>query len=350
MSYLSNHWHGVVPPYITERLIESKHPKVRKAALAGLVEDAQFRTQRSMTQMAPELAVLGTANSKKNRLVYSLKSTATLPGKLVRSEGQAKVADPAANEAYDYSGITYDFFSKILGRKSLDNHHMSLVSSVHASEPGGSALNNAFWNGNQMVYGDGDGIVFTRFTKSIDVVGHELAHGVQTFASNLLYQGESGALNEHFSDVFGILVKQWHKKQSAKSADWLIGKDILLPATSGTRRGLRDMLNPGSAYQNDPDLGDDPQPATYAKRYVGRIDNGGVHLNSGIANRAFALTARALGGNAWEVAGKIWYDTLLQLTRNSQFADCARICRQISGSYGAQAKSAVNASWKAVGL
>jgi Zn-dependent metalloprotease len=345
-----NPFHCVVPPYIVEKLTQSKNSKVRNAALASLSQDAQFRTERRMLSMAPQLSALGTGQLKKTRLVYTAKGARTLPGKLVRSEGQARKSDPAVNEAYDYSGSTYDFFFSQFQRKSLDDNNMTLVSTVHATEPGGGPLNNAFWNGAQMTYGDGDGVIFTRFTQSIDVVAHELTHGVQAFTSNLLYQDESGALNEHFSDVFGILVRQWHSKQSVKKTDWLIGKDILLPSASGVRRGLRDMLNPGTAYSNDPDLGDDPQPATYSKRYTGRVDNGGVHINSGIANRAFALTAIALGGNAWEIAGRIWYDTMLQLSRQSGFADCARLSRQIAISYGAQAKKAVDAAWKAVGL
>jgi Zn-dependent metalloprotease len=345
-----NPLHCVVPPYIVDRLTQSKNPKVRKAALASLVEDAQFRTSRRMISMAPQLAALGSAQSKKNRLVYSAKNARTLPGKLIRVEGSARSKDVTVNEAYDYSGATYDFFFKLFGRKSLDDKNMSLVSTVHAIEPRGGPLNNAFWNGTQMVYGDGDGVIFNRFTQSIDVVAHELTHGITSFTSNLTYQDEPGALNEHFSDVFGSLVRQWYLGQTAKAADWLIGKDILLPASSGTRRALRDMLNPGTAYVNDPELGDDPQPASYAKRYLGRLDNGGVHLNSGIANRAFALTAIALGGNAWTTAGAIWYDLLRQLSPNSGFADCAKLCRQIAGGYGRRTSAAVDKAWTAVGL
>jgi Zn-dependent metalloprotease len=345
-----NPLHCVIPPYMVQRLAESKNPKVRRAAMANLVESAQFRTQRTLSSMAPGLTALGASNHKKNRLVYSARGARDLPGKLVRAEGQGRSSDVAVNEAYDFSGYTYDFFFSQFERQSLDNNNMSLVSTVHATEAGGGPLNNAFWNGSQMAYGDGDEVIFTRFTKAVDVVAHELTHGLQAYASNLKYQDESGALNEHFADVFGILVKQWRKKQLAKGADWLIGQDILLPAKTGVRRALRDMLNPGSAYQDDPDLGNDPQPSTYAQRYTGRLDNGGVHLNSGIANRAFASSAIALGGYAWDITGRIWYDTLLQLSPDSGFADCARICRQVAAAHGAVAKKAIDAGWKRVGL
>jgi Zn-dependent metalloprotease len=212
-------------------------------------------------------------------------------------------------------------------------------------------MDNAFWDGGQMAYGDGDGRVFKRFTLSLDVVAHELTHGVQSFTSNLVYRGQSGALNEHFSDVFGILVRQWRRGESAAQADWLIGVEVLVPAA--TRRGIRDMLHPGTAYTNDPDLGSDPQPAHMKQLYTGGADNGGVHLNSGIPNRAFALAAVGLGGDAWETAGRIWYEAMLQLSRTSGFADMAAITAQIAGDadrFGKDAKKVVRDAWKKVGL
>jgi Zn-dependent metalloprotease len=174
---------------------------------------------------------------------------------------------------------------------------------------------------------------------------------VQSFTSNLVYRGQSGALNEHFSDVFGILVRQWRRGESVEKTDWLIGADVLLPAK--TRRGIRDMLHPGAAYANDPDLGSDPQPDHMKRLYTGGADNGGVHLNSGIPNRAFALFAVALGGNAWDVAGRIWYEAMLQLSRTSVFADMASLTAQIAGDagrFGKDAKRIVRDAWKVVGL
>ncbi|KPW36532.1 putative Thermolysin metallopeptidase, partial [Pseudomonas syringae pv. apii] len=127
-------------------------------------------------------------------------------------------------------------------------------------------------------------------------------------------------------------------------------KELLVPAP--TRRGIRDMERPGTAYANDPDLGDDPQPATMADLYKGAKDRGGVHINSGIPNRAFVLVAKALGGNAWEVAGRIWYETMLALESDSQFVDCAKTSIKIAGDsrFGAKAKKAVQAAWKEVGV
>ena len=342
----------IVPPYITERLAESSHPRVRARAIADLKAAAAMRATREMARALLTVAVPIAPKGRKHRLVYDSKQTDRLPGTLVRSEGQAKGTDVAVNEAYDHSGDTYDFYEKLFGRNSLDDRGLTLVSSVHVAEEDGSGkfvpMSNAFWNGRQMAYGDGDGTVFQRFTRSLDVVGHELTHGVQSFTSNLTYFGQSGALNEHFSDVFGVLVRQWKNDETALQASWLVGAEVLVAAP--TRRAIRDMLNPGTAFVDDPEIGTDPQPAHLSKIFKGSQDRGGVHINSGIPNRAFALTARALKGRAWDVAGRIWFSTLLQLTASSQFLDCAKLTLQVAGSHGATATKAVRNAWKRVGI
>ena len=173
----------------------------------------------------------------------------------------------------------------------------SSIASVHYDQD----YDNAFWNGDQMVFGDGDGVIFTGFTKALDVIGHELTHGVTQFTANLDYNAQSGALNESFSDVFGSLVKQYRNGEDTASADWLIGKGILAPGIHGV--ALRSMKAPGTAY-DDPKLGGkDPQPADMSGYVDTADDNGGVHLNSGIPNHAFFLLADQLGGNAWDDAG-----------------------------------------------
>ncbi len=342
----------IIPPYITERLAGSPDPQVRSRALANLKVAVAMRTMREMAQAMPTLMVSPAPKGRKHRLIYDAKHTDRLPGVLARSEGQARASDAAVNEAYDFSGDTYDFYDQLFGRNSLDNRGMTLTSSVHVAEVDENdeyvPMSNAFWNGRQMAYGDGDGTIFKRFTGSLDVVGHELTHGVQSFTSNLQYFGQSGALNEHFSDVFGILVRQWKDEETALKASWVIGVEVMV--LSPTRRGIRDMENPGTAFVNDPDIGTDPQPAHMSRIYKGPSDRGGVHINSGIPNRAFVLTARALKGHAWDVAGRIWFDTLLQLTTFSQFLDCAKLTVQVATGHGVVAKRAVRAAWKQVGI
>jgi Zn-dependent metalloprotease len=344
----------IIPPYINEHLAKSADPATRARAISNLKTAATMRAMRVMAQAMPTLMVSAAPAKRKNRLVYTSKKTDQLPGTLARSEGQAKVTDKSVNEAYDFSGDTYDFYDQIFGRNSLDNNGMTLASSVHVAEPDENGkflpMNNAFWNGEQMAYGDGDGVVFQSFTGSLDVVGHELTHGVQSFTSNLEYRNQSGALNEHFADVFGVLVRQWKKGETALKASWVIGAEVLVPKP--TRRGIRDMENPGTAFVNDPDLGTDPQPGHMSNLFTGAFDRGGVHINSGIPNRAFVLTAKALKGNAWDVAGRIWFATLLQLSSTSKIIDCARLSVQVAGAtpFGAAEKKVVKAAWKKVGI
>ena len=342
----------IVPPYIFRHMARSADPRVREMAVAALAAAAAVRAVRAFSQQMPSLLAAPSPAGRKHRLVYDARGRDELPGRLVRGEGEKKSADAAVNEAYDFAGDTFDFYHALFGRNSLDDAGMTLVSSVHVGEPDGRGfqpMSNAFWDGSQMAYGDGDGGVFRRFTRSLDVVAHELTHGVQSFTSNLVYRGQSGAINEHFSDVFGALVRQWRAGESVESANWLIGAEVLVPAP--TRRAIRDMEHPGTAYANDPVLGDDPQPDHMRTFSAGPADSGGVHLNSGIPNRAFVLAAQALGGPAWEQAGRIWYDAMLQLSRTSQFADLARITAQVAGDrFGAAAKKAVKAAWKKVGL
>lgn len=340
--------HCILPPYLLDKLVESPNPAVRKMAVEAIARSASLRATRTALAQMPAMAALPSPERTKHRLVYDMKGQGSsfLPGKLARSERGAASKDPAVNEAYDYSGVTYDFYRKLFGRNSLDDRGMTLVSSVHL----GKKYNNAFWNGEQMAYGDGDGVIFIRFTKSLDVVGHELTHGVVTHTSNLDYRNESGALNEHFADVFGTLIKQWKKKQTAAKADWLIGPDIMGPGTTAKAlRTFRDEL----AYEDDENLGTDPQPKHMKQKYTGTADSGGVHINSGIPNHAFFRVATALGGHAWEKAGRIWYDTMLALTPTSTFAQMASMSvRMASTRFGKSSPEAkaVAAAWKAVGL
>jgi Zn-dependent metalloprotease len=342
----------IIPPYVTERLSRSDNAEVRERAEANAAAAARARTLRARASAAPSLRARPAATRTKQRLVYDARNTDKLPGVLVRTEGQGPVADTAVNEAFDHAGSTYDFYDTVFKRSSLDGNGMTLVGTVHLAESGGRGkflpLDNAFWDGRQMAYGDGDGVIFQRFTRSLDVVGHELTHGMQSFTSNLEYEGQSGALNEHFADVFGVLVRQWKNRESAAKADWVIGREVLVPAP--TRRGVRDMEHPGTAFAHDPYLGTDPQPAHMSKLYEGQDDNGGVHMNSGIPNRAFVLAAKRIGGNAWDAAGRIWYDTMLRLPKRCEFQECAELCVQVAAATGADAADVVRRAWAEVGV
>jgi Zn-dependent metalloprotease len=220
----------------------------------------------------------------------------------------------------------------------------------------GVDFDNAFWNGAQMVYGDGSGRIFQvgGLTRAIDVIAHELTHGVTEFTAGLEYHKQPGALNESMSDVFGSLVKQWARKQTADQADWLIGAEIFTPEIDAD--ALRSMKAPGTAY-NNPLLGRDPQPDTMSKFVMlpdtDEGDWGGVHINSGIPNKAFFLTAIGIGGYAWEAPGHIWYAALQassEWTDFQEFADMTHIkAGQLYGPQSAEQQAVVSA-WKEVGI
>jgi len=334
----------IIPEYMNKNIVKKGTEKQKEGAWKNLVLTEQLRGRRSVTGL---MSSMFSVSDKLNRTIYDAGETETLPGKLVRSEDGKRTGGRTVSEAYDYSGATYNFYKDIFKRNSIDTRGMKLDSTVHYGE----AYNNAFWNGTQMVYGDGDGEIFQRFTKSIDVIGHELTHGVTQYEAALEYQGQAGALNESFSDVFGTLIKQHALKQTVDKADWLIGAGLFTRKVNGI--ALRSMKEPGSAY-NDPTIGKDPQPG-HMKDFVNTTsDNGGVHINSGIPNRAYYLTATELGGNAWEKAGYIWYVTLTEkLRESSNFQKAAYMTFDVASSVygkGSQEQKAVQKAWNLVGI
>ena len=343
-------YQGVIPPYILGRIIDHGDEHQRSCALTTLshVQSLLHNPGRPGVRQAPVGPLPRTDDASPQRSIFDAGNAMQLPGRLVRQEGQPALSDVAVDEAYDYLGATFTFFNELFGRNSIDGQGLPLAGTVHY----GQEYQNAFWNGEQMVFGDGDGEIFNRFTIALDVIAHELVHGVTESEAGLVYFNQSGALNESVSDVFGILVKQYQLKQTAAEADWIIGAGLLTRKING--RGLRSMAEPGTAY-DDPTLGKDPQPGHMRDYIETREDNGGVHLNSGIPNRAFYLAALALGGYAWEKAGPIWYDTLCdsRLANDADFAAFARLTVSNAGRrFGAESAEvrAVEEAWAGVGV
>jgi Zn-dependent metalloprotease len=344
----------ILPPQMLKNISEKGSDQQRELALNTLRVSEQFRAQRQGLAAVPSSNIsAGPALKTLKRTVYSAKFGSKLPGVVVRKEGGPPSSEPAVNEAYDGSGATYNLYKNVYGRLSVDDKGLPLNSTVHYQKN----YDNAFWNGQQMVYGDGDENLppaqrlFNRFTISVDVIGHELTHGVTQFEASLVYWDQPGALNESFSDVFGSLVKQYQLRQTAAQADWLIGQGLLTANVKGV--ALRSMKAPGTAY-NDPVLGKDDQPA-HMKNYVNTSqDSGGVHTNSGIPNHAFYVTAVEMGGFAWEKAGLVWYLTLRdKLTDRATFADCAKLTYQVAGvqfGKGSFEQKAVQKGWAEVGI
>jgi Zn-dependent metalloprotease len=338
----------ILPPHVLREIARRGNPAQRNAALNALALDGTMRSQRMTFQLLPgrTMAAVTGGPPQVHRTIYTANNTQILPGTLMRGEGQPNATDQSVNEAYDGLGHTFDFYLKAYQRNSIDDHGLPLIATVHYDQQ----YDNAFWNGDQMVFGDGDGQIFNRFTTSVDVIGHELTHGVTGSEVNLTYLRQSGALNESVSDVFGSLVKQYVLKQTASEADWLIGADLL----TFDGQALRSMKDPGAAYDNNL-MGKDQQPGTMAGYLQTAEDNGGVHTNSGIPNHAFFLLATAIGGNAWEKAGQIWYDTIRDksLKPSANFAAFAgRTVANAGHRYGTNSveQKAVIDAWNQVGV
>jgi Zn-dependent metalloprotease len=340
---------GIVPPYLLTRLARADQPHLQEAAVAArrtLDHDDDRRAAR-LTLSVVGGSLVAEVSAGPERTISDAQHSDTLPGTTVRTEGERAVGDVAVNEAYDGLGATFELYADVYDRNSIDGRGLPLDGTVHYERD----YDNAFWNGERMVFGDGDGQVFGRFTGSVDVIGHELTHGITQYTTGLVYRDQAGALNESISDVFGSLVLQYAQKQTADEASWLIGQGLFTSRVKGV--ALRSLKAPGTAY-DDPVLGRDPQPATMAGYVHTEDDDGGVHTNSGIPNHAFYLVATRIGGHAWERAGRIWYDTLLAgMKPTTDFAGFAALTLAAAtrryGEGSAEA-DAVRAGWSGVGV
>jgi Zn-dependent metalloprotease len=260
---------------------------------------------------------------------------------VARREGDPDTGDAAVDEAYDALGVCYEFFAEQLGWTGYDDANGELRFVVHF----GQRWNNMYWDGTQVVAGDGDDVVFTRFTRSLGMIGHEYAlAAIQRFAP-LEHRNQSGAVLQSAADVFGALVEQYRLSQKAADATWLLGENTMV-SHPGVR-ALRSLLEPGTAF-DDPSLGRDPQVAHLSHLVRSPDDDGSVHANSGIGNRAFALAAVALGGYAWQTVGPVWWQALhdSKLTARSGFRTFAAATVRAARD----AAPAVTQAWQDVGV
>ncbi|KXJ85472.1 metalloprotease [Microdochium bolleyi] len=353
--------HQIVPEHLLEGIANSEaNPADVRARAARDAEHAGQRSRRYLLlqRQSREQGLVGDADAMTKggslvlrRAVYDMNHTAddtTLPGALLRDEGSSAVADKAANEVFDNVKVVLEMYEEKFQWNSLDNHDMRVICSVHF----GDQYENAYWDPmrRQMVFGDGGHFLYN-FTTAIDVIGHELTHAVTEYTSPLEYYGQSGALNEHVSDVFGVMAKQYLEQKTAAEADWLIGESCLMPGVKGV--ALRSMKAPGTAY-NDKQFGKDPQPDHFdgydAHDYA---DNGGVHKYSGIPNKAFYLAAVAFGGYSWDKAGLIWRGAMTsgKVTPNCTFSSFASITIAVAqDKFGTKAAQIVTDAWTKVGV
>jgi Zn-dependent metalloprotease len=339
----------IVPEDVLKRfasdaeLTEETRKAFRFSALVSRDIRAVRERQADLTQSIGSLpslliraAVSGTCSPPPSN-VYDCQH-GSLPGVQVPTPSTS--ADVTVKRADAEAIAVAKFYCDIFKRDSVDDHHMTLISSVHYL----SNFNNAFWNGSQMTYGDGDGQIFIDFTRGNDVIGHELTHGVTQHSAALAYADEAGGLNESISDVFGSMFRQWQASQDVNSADWLIGSDIMGPvAKAKGYTCLRDMANPAATHCLA------PQPTQFSQYHAGMDP----HYSSGIPNLAFYKACKAAGGYSWDAVGQIWYKALTGFgpSPNMLMSGFANRTRTLATNTGnATIKSAVNNAWIAVGL
>ena len=379
----------IIPPHITEKLIEFQQSPAadakavrsakfgaRYAAVGGReafanalqktmeISDAltQARTEK-VKQITIDPTILPSAPAAipdPAAAVYNANHRAPNVINLTQFtlyDATTLATDASAKRALDNSLRTFAFYKNLFNRNSIDNRGMPLNSAVHY----GKRYGNAAWtNEHVMIYGDGDGLVFDDFTNSFDVIGHELTHGVTEFTTNLQYQGQSGALNEHVSDVFGVVMSQYYNKQvKPREANWLVGREIILDdyrqmlfedEPGHHCHALRSMKAPGTAY-NCEELGRDPQPEVMSHFVNTTRDAGGVHINSGIPNKAFYLFSTALQDiPAWEAPLQVWYKTITSgtISPNATIAQFAKATLRASGQQPVAVQTALKWAWTQV--
>jgi Thermolysin metallopeptidase, alpha-helical domain/Thermolysin metallopeptidase, catalytic domain len=329
---------GAVPPLLLNRIIDRGDARLRATASGSQVPAGTLRRSRPRAVSGTNLIIFDAGHRK------SLERDEFEP---VRRQGDPPTGDRDADDAYDAMAAAVSFAREVLHRSSIDDTSAELAAVVHY----GQAFNNAFWNGEMLFLGDGDGTIFGSFSRCPDIVAHEVFHAMPGIG-DLTFRDQSGALVESLCDVFGSLVVQYARGETVTEASWLQGESLFAPTIRGD--ALRSLRAPGTAY-DDPVLGKDPQPAHMDAFVTTTSDNGGVHINGGIPSHAFYLLATALGGHAWERAGQIWYDAVTAGTNTTRpdFAGFAR--RTVTAAarrFGSSSEetAATRNAWRAVGV
>jgi Zn-dependent metalloprotease len=349
-----NHRCTIIPPHVEEQ-IKQRAPQHWSEENDTLTQELKEKRKKKRDDVA---GAKGGAKGKPSgsggndggesntgaRNVYDCGTRTKLRRGLKRGEGDPESSDSVINTSYDNAGYIREFFKTQYGWESFDNTNSDLHLNCHY----GRSYNNAYWDGDDMVFGDGDGVLFTNFANSLDVTAHELTHGVVQYTAGLIYNGQSGALNEHMADVFGVVIRQHIEGQSSDpvNANWLIGDTIMGPTLQG--QAIRNMKNPGTAYDNEY-MGKDPQPDHMDNYYTGSGDNYGVHINSGIPNKVFYLMSVSLGDTV--VAAKLWFETLKTMVANDNFETFKnKLVMKAEELHLTEGKTMVHTAFSQVGL
>ena len=358
---------SIVPPDILKHVsehgdtFESRDIALKTLHHIAVIHDARVNFQGNSSEPptdSPPHTIMQPAISGRQlyRMLYDSHQSSEA-AQLLFIEGhvpQHPPDDQSASNVYAQFKQIYDFYYDVFGRDSIDNRGLKLVGKVHFDDDNGRTpgYDNAFWapTRTEMAFGDGDNKMFGSFANNLGITSHELTHGVIQYTAGLPYAYQAGALNESIADVFGSMVKQYYARQEASDADWLIGEGLLLVEGA---RALRDLASPGTAYDN-PKIGKDPQVATMDDFKITTNDLygdfGGVHINSGIPNRAFYLAATLIGGFSWDVAGKVWYDSLMDpglqnIDPRTAFKTFADLTCKHAEARGPKVLAAVKKAW-----
>lgn len=310
---------GIIPGYMLREIgSRSPDPEVKAAAATTIASTQRLMEEAQAARTAAHgLSPRITGRELRREIWDAHESNGQ--GFEVRSEGSRPYGDFDIDEAYELAGLVHEYYKAVHGRISIDDQGMTLVSRVHFRADPPNAFNSAFFDGDQMTYGSGDGNFFNTFVHPF-VAGHEFTHGVTRSEVDFFPWGESATLNEHVSDAFAAIIEMRRAAIPVEKYHWIAVRGIHRAGINSL--GLRHMLNPGTAF-DDPKIGKDRQPAHMRDYVQTGEDNGGAHINNGICNRAFALACMKIGGFSWDQMQHIWYHARNHAEKRATFASFA---------------------------
>lgn len=342
---VSRCWCCLLPPYITDALSR----KGNNSALSTHITTQGIRANRTLLSATkPVLEDIELSKATINRRIYSAEGSEILPGRLVWKEGNDEPQQIQVKEVAEHQQIIFDCLREVFNYTGIDGRGTTAIAVVNY----GDGYVNACWNGEALLYGNGNGQEFGRFTSSLSVSAHETGHAVQQNRNSIGYEGQNGAINEHLSDFIAAVVDQWNQNQTTGEATWLVGAEIFSPwMRSPQVRAVRDFASPGSAYDSKILGGKDPQVGHMNAIYRGERDGGGLHINSGILNLAFFTAAVELGGYVWESGiADVWWQAMQGLSAYVDFKGFAEKLRTVSQTKNKVIVEAVDTGLKSVGL
>ena len=319
---------------ITAKLLAEKKAGAKIEAVRATIQPVTAAIMSPRTRRGPTREVWDAMENKGQ-------------GANVRYEGLPPTGDADVDLCYELAGLVYEYYREVHGWDSIDGQHGNLVSRVHFRAEPPKPFNSAFWDGDLMTYGSGDGVFFNTFVHRF-VSGHEFTHGVNGCKVKLFHWGQTATLSEHIADAFGAFIEMYAQKLSVEQYHWIAVRGIHREGIKSV--GLRNMADPGTAF-DDPRIGKDRQPNHMSGYVQTSDDDGGAHINNGIPNRALAIFAKAVGGYAWELVAPVWFEARDRMNEKATFAsfafDTMAACNKLG--FGKESNK-LELAWAAVGV